>query len=255
MKKILLTFLCITTLFIQSCDDKPSLTAPEIINKSIKAHGGDLLDQSTMEFTFRGNAYRATRDNGAFEYTRTRVKDSLTTVDKLNNDESNRTINGTLQQVPDSLMTRYASSVNSVVYFAQLPYSLDGKAVYKELIGTKSIKNKNYYKVKVTFDPNGGGEDHDDEFVYWINQESFLVDYLAYSYCEEDCGYRFRESVNRRTISNVTIQDYNNYKETVQDPDLSNMDDNYITGDLKLLSEIKLENVNITENTSRLVNN
>ena len=144
-------------------------------------------------------------------------------------------MNDVPQQLPDSLMHRYANSVNSVIYFAQLPFSLDGKAVYKKLIGEKSINGVGYYKVEVTFDINGGGEDYDDVFVYWINKQSFLVDYLAYSYCEEECGYRFRESVNRRTINGLIVQDYNNYKETYKDPVLSEMDEFFELGKFCLL--------------------
>ncbi|MGJ8685153.1 MAG: DUF6503 family protein [Nonlabens sp.] len=246
MKHLQYIFLCAITIVLHSCNIPAQISAEDIINKSIKAHGADLLENSTMEFNFRNVAYQAVRENGNFEYSRTRVTDTTTTTDILANDKKERFINQVQQQVPDSLLNRYASSVNSVIYFAQLPYSLDGNAVYKELIGERSIKNQEYYKIKVTFDPDGGGEDHEDEFIYWINQENFLVDYLAYSYCEEDCGYRFRESVNRRTIKGVTVQDYNNYKETVQDPELSQMDVFYMAGDLELLSEIKLEDVRIT---------
>nr|WP_042288079.1 DUF6503 family protein [Nonlabens ulvanivorans] len=246
MKKIIFTFLCISTILLQSCGNKVSLNADQIMDKAINAHGGHLLEQSTMDFDFRGVSYHALRDNGIFNFTRTRVKDSITVVDRLNNQSSRRTINEVPQKIADSTMAGYASSVNSVIYFAQLPYSLDGKAVYRELVGDKIIKNEPYYKIKVTFDPNGGGEDHEDEFIYWIHKDTFLVDYLAYSYCEEDCGYRFRESVNRRNLQGVTIQDYNNYKETIQDPDLSQMDQLFMDGKLELLSEIKLENVHLS---------
>lgn len=243
MKNFLFTFLCVAAFLVTSCNDKSTLTADEIINKSIAAHGADLLEQSSMEFTFRGLAYVATRDNGAFEYKRTKIMDSITLVDRLDNKGHSRFINEQQQSLPDSLSRLYKNSVNSVIYFAQLPYSLNGAAVYRELIGEKLIKDKSYYKVKITFDPNGGGEAYEDEFIYWINKQSFLVDYLAYSFCEDVCGYRFRESVNRRTIQGVTIQDYNNYKEKVEDPDLAKMDEFLINNQLELLSTIETKDV------------
>ncbi|PQJ32427.1 hypothetical protein BST92_11040 [Nonlabens arenilitoris] len=246
MKKIIFTFICISAVLLQSCDNKPSLNADQIIDKALHAHGSDLLENSVMEFNFRDIAYKATRNSGIYEFTKTRATDSTIVIDILNNETSKRTINKIPQKIADSTMANYASSVNSVIYFAQLPYSLNGTAVYRKLIGEKIIKNQPYYKIKVTFDPNGGGEDHEDEFIYWIHKETFHIDYLAYSYCEEDCGYRFRESVNRRSLKGVTIQDYNNYKESVQDPDLSQMDQLFIDENLELLSEIKLEEVQIT---------
>lgn len=245
MKKILFIFLGALAVTFHSCEEKKVLNAAQIMDKSILAHGSHLLDESVMEFTFRDKKYIAGRSNGVFEFIRKQQQDSLSILDKLNNKGPLRYMNDELQQLPDSVLNNYASSVNSVIYFAQLPYSLDGPAVYKELIGEKSIKNKNYYKIKVTFDENGGGEDHEDEFIYWIDKETFLIDYLAYSYCEEDCGYRFRESVNRRILKGITVQDYKNYKETVQDPDLSQMDTFFINGNLELLSEIKTVEVRI----------
>ncbi|EAS19254.1 hypothetical protein BBFL7_02152 [Flavobacteria bacterium BBFL7] len=245
MKKIIYIILCIATITIQSCGDKSTLNADQIIDKAIYAHGGHLLEQSTMVFNFRDVRYRAIRNNGEYEFTRIFKNDSSTVVDMFSNYKSMRLINDIPQRVADSVMNGYVSGVNSVIYFAQLPYSLDGPAVYRELIGEKIINNQPYYKVKITFDPNGGGEDHEDEFIYWIQKETYLVDYLAYSYCEEECGYRFRESINRRNINGVMIQDYNNYKETIQDPDLSHMDQLFLDQKLDLLSKIILENVTI----------
>ncbi|WP_397298874.1 DUF6503 family protein [Nonlabens ulvanivorans] len=246
MKKNLLIFLSIIALFLQSCYEEPSITADHIIDKAITAHGSNLLEQSVMEFNFRGVEYKSMRDNGIYEFTRSDSTDSTTVVDLLANQTKLRTINGVHQQVVDSLMNSYASSLNSVIYFAQLPYSLDGAAVYREFLGEKTIKNQSYYKVKITFDPKGGGEDYEDEFIYWIHQDNFLIDYLAYSYCEEDCGYRFRESVNRRKKNGIIVQDYNNYKELIQDPNLSHMDQLFIDGKLELLSEINIDDVVIT---------
>jgi len=51
--------------------------------------------------------------------------------------------------------------------------------------------------LEVTFKEEGGGEDHEDKFMYWVNTQDYRIDYMAYSYCEEDCGYRFRESENK----------------------------------------------------------
>lgn len=245
MKKNILFFFAGLILLTTSCAHKETLDANQIIDKSIKAHGADLLAHATMDFKFRDATFSITRENGTFEYTKRAIVNENIIKDVLTNQTSMRYINDVPQQLADSVQTRYTNSLNSVVYFAQLPYSLDGSAVYKELLGDKHIKGTDYYKVKVSFDPNGGGEDHEDEFIYWINQHNFLVDYMAYSYCEVECGYRFRQSVNTRVINGITVQDYKNYKEKVQDPDLTQMDAFFINGELELLSEIQLEDVTV----------
>ena len=244
MKKIVLLLL-LTALVACKVDDK-DYTGKELIHKSIQAHGSPFLDQSTMEFKFRETQYKATRDKGMFQYSREFIQDSLRIKDVLSNNKKERYINDSLITVADSLLNGYASSLNSVVYFAQLPYSLDGDAIISKKIGIDTILNNKYYEVKVTFKEEGGGEDHDDVFVYWINKDNYLIDYLAYSYCEEECGYRFRESVNRRTVNGVIIQDYKNYKAVKTNPDLLQLDDLFEKGQLELVSEIKTEQVKLT---------
>ena len=78
------------------------------------------------------------------------------------------------------MMVKYISSVNSVHYFAHLPYGLNDKAVNKKLVGDAEINGMPYYQLKVTFSQNGGGTDHHDEFLYWIHKENFTIDYLHF---------------------------------------------------------------------------
>ncbi len=230
-------FLVITTL---SCVDD-SQDASVILDKSIQAHGSDLAANARFSFNFRGIDYSVDRKGGIFVYERRFKQNNAAVVDRWNNDGFSRRINDSIVQLPDSLSQRYRASLNSVIYFAQLPYSLDGPAVNLKHIGTSSIAGKQYHKIEVTFKENGGGEDHEDVFIYWINTQDHLVDYLAYSYCEDDCGYRFRESVNRRNLEGVIVQDYNNYRPASNDVELSELDEAFESGSLILMSEIKTE--------------
>lgn len=223
-----------------------TLTASQIMSRAIEAHGSDLLENSTMTFSFRTADFMVNRKNGNFLYGRLTTRNRDTITDHYSNEKTTRYINGIPQQLPDSVLVNITSGVNSVVYFAQLPYSLNGNAVNKKIKATDSINGKSYYEIEVTFDENGGGEDHEDVFVYWVDQQEFTIDYLAYSYCEEECGYRFRESINRRNINGVIVQDYNNYRAKVQDPDLTELDELFQNDGLELLSEIKTENANIS---------
>ncbi len=220
-------------------DQAPS--AQDVIAKSIKAHGSNLVANARMEFNFRGIDYKVDRNKGFFNYERRFSQNEAAVVDQWNNTGFTRSINDSILLLPDSLANRYRSSLNSVIYFAQLPYSLDGNAVHLKSLGSTSIKDGDYYKIQVTFDENGGGEDHEDVFVYWINKQDYLVDYLAYSYCEDDCGYRFRESVNRREIKGVIVQDYLNYRPTSQDIEVVDLDEAYESGSLVLMSEINTD--------------
>ncbi len=87
----------------------------------------------------------------------------------------------------------YSNSVNSVAYFALLPFRLNDAAVNKRYIGTSEIKGEPYFEIEVTFQQKGGGKDHDDVFIYWIHQQHFTMDYLAYSFIVDGGGTRFRK--------------------------------------------------------------
>jgi hypothetical protein len=243
MKYSSLTFFTLI-LFLTSCTDAVP-DADLIIKEAIKAHGVNKMEHSTMRFDFRGIDYSVVRNDGAFSYHRYLKIGADSIQDLLDNSGFKRLKNDTLLKLPDSLITRYTSSLNSVVYFAQLPYSLDGDAVLKRFIKKDTIAGSIYNEIEITFDQDGGGEDHEDVFLYWVNEETHLIDFLAYSFCEEDCGYRFRESINRRTINGIIVQDYNNYKSETLDPELSELDELFEDQHLTKVSTIELRRVTI----------
>lgn len=234
--------------FLWSCKEK-SADANEIVNLAMKAHGSYLLKNSTTTFTFRDVDYQTTRSSGRYSFTRTFITDSDTIKDVKTNSNITRYRNGKTVFVSDSLKKKHDAALNSVIYFAQLPYGLDGLAVIKKYVGAEIIKGENYHKIQVTFKKDGGGEAYEDVFIYWIQKETFLVDYLAYSFCEAECGYRFRESVNRTNHSGVIMQDYKNYKSGIENIKLEQLAQLFENGKLELMSEIVNDNVTI-----RLIN-
>ncbi|SHH76427.1 DUF6503 family protein [Winogradskyella jejuensis] len=224
-----------------------TLTANEIIDKSIEVAGGGKFDSSTIKFVFRDHRYTAIRTKGKFRYTRFKVdenKDSI--LDILKNEGFRRYTNMKQVRVSDSMIVKYTASVNSVHYFSVLPHGLNDKAVNKKLLGEEQIKENNYYKIEVTFNQEGGGEDYEDVFIYWINKSTFKPDYLAYSYNEDDgIGMRFREAFNERYVNGLRFVDYNNYKSENPETKLEDLANALESNQLKLLSKIELENVEV----------
>ncbi|MBV7270186.1 DUF6503 family protein [Winogradskyella luteola] len=231
-----------------SCNNKPKielLSAEEIISKSIEVSGSEKFENSIVRFDFREMEYIIHRNRGHYHYER-RFNDDLTEIhDVLSNDGFERTREGVLKiNVADSMKTKYSSSINSVQYFASLPYGLNAKAVKKALLGEEQIKDRTYYKIKVTFKEEGGGEDFEDVFVYWVDKKSFKVDYLAYSYNEDDGkGMRFREAYNERYVNGLRFVDYNNYKTEDTSTKLVDLGKAFENNQLKLLSKIELKNI------------
>lgn len=241
--------LLVTILLFVSCqEEKEQFSADEIINKTIAEAGGDNYKKATIEFKFRENEYKSVRNGGEFLLER-EIKDSLKTLkDVISNTGYKRYLNDSLITVPDSMVVKYSGSINSVHYFAHLPYGLNDKAVNKKLVGDAEINGKPYYQLKVTFSQDGGGQDHHDEFLYWINKDTYTIDYLAYKFYVNDGGLRFREAFNPRTIEGIRFVDYKNYSLEDFNTDLCQLDELFEEGKLEMLSTIKTEDVQVSLN-------
>jgi hypothetical protein len=223
-----------------------SLSASAIINKSIEVSGGESFESSMIKFIFRDRSYVAKRLNGQTSMVRMFIDKSDTITDFLSNSEYKRLVGQDYVKVADSMVKKYTASVNSVHYFSVLPYGLNDEAVNKTVLEEENIKSKDYYKIKVTFNEDSGGEDYEDVFLYWIDKKSFKVDYVAYSYSEtEGNGMRFRAAYNERYVNGIRFVDYNNYKAEDGSIQLLDLGKAFENNELELLSKIELENVNV----------
>nr|WP_042245677.1 DUF6503 family protein [Jejuia pallidilutea] len=245
--KTLYTLIIVSSLLSCNSSEK-KLIAQDIIDKAITVHCNGNCEKSTVTFKFRDKIYKSIKADGLYQCER-KFSDSINKIkDVLSNTGFKRYINDSLVKLPDTLATTYANSVNSVHYFAQLPYGLNAPAAKKELLGETTIKGKMYYEIGVTFREEGGGSDYEDTFVYWINKADFSLDYLAYSFAENGGGIRFREAYNKRIINNITFLDYNNYKPETKDVDLKDLDTLFEAGKLQFVSKIETEDVKVILN-------
>ncbi len=225
-----------------SCGDN---RAQKIVDRAIDTHGGEVYKKSLITFDFRNLHYTAQRNDGLFKYTREFDDSTGIVVDVLQNDGFLRMRNGGHVALPDSMSKKYTASVNSVIYFAALPFGLNDPAVQKEYIGETTLLNEPYEKVSVTFQKESGGEDFQDEFVFWIHQQKYTVDYFAYSYVVDGGGMRFREATNQRNVNGLLFSDYYNYAPPSLEIPLVKFDSLFEAGAMKKLSEIKLENIEV----------
>ncbi|WP_452229533.1 MULTISPECIES: DUF6503 family protein [unclassified Lacinutrix] len=241
-----LKYLIVVCVLFIACKTEKVETANTIIEKAIEVAGGQKYGDAEIVFNFRDKQYTAIRKKDIYQYEREFKDSTQVTRDVLNNKGFKRFINNKEMVVADTMAVKYAASVNSVHYFALLPYGLNDAAVIKEDLGEVFIKGKKYHKIKVTFKQEGGGEDFEDEFLYWINTKTFTVDYLAYSYQEDSgVGIRFREAYNVRTINGLRFVDYNNFKPADESLNLLDTDKAFENDTLKLLSKIELKEITV----------
>ena len=255
MKQLFILIFLLFVLFLWSCqpagsgasaEERPATDPQSVVDHAIARHGGELYQQIAIEFDFRKYHYQLMRRNGAFLYERS-FQDSLghTYHDVLNNQEFYRERDGERQSLTAKDSSAYANSVNSVAYFALLPYFLNDPAVQKEYLGEATIGGAPYHKVGVTFRQEGGGKDFQDEFVYWFHRDDHTLDYLAYNYETSGGGARFREAYNPREVGGLRFQDYRNFKPVNGSMAVATFDRLFKADSLELVSDIKLENVQV----------
>ena len=219
--------------------------AIEIIAKMREAHGVKNIDGKEITFSFRDKVYSRYSLNNQYGYSRSALnEEGKMVIDSWRGDDFKRTINNVEVQITDKEENTYKNSINSVFYFALLPLSLSDPAVNVELIGDSKLKGKKYTKLRVTFDEEGGGEDFNDVFIYWMNKETNTMDFLAYQYFTEGGGIRFREAYNPREVGGFLFQDYNNFKPTTG-IELIDMDKAFEMGEMEQVSEIVLEDIKV----------
>lgn len=243
-----LVALVISSLLVVSCQSNEQINAQQIIDNAITAAGGDRYLNADIEFDFRDRHYRSTRNGGQYEYHRVFFDaDSNVVKDVLNNAGFERYVNDTISTLtPDSMKVKYARSVNSVLYFALLPYGLNDKAVIKTNLGETELNGEKYHKIQVSFNEEGGGEDYEDVFVYWIHQDSYFVDYFSYSYIVDGGGKRMRTAYNPRTVNGIRFVDYVNYRHIDDNNSIIDFDNALMNGKLKELSRIEIQNIKVT---------
>ncbi|WP_242535606.1 DUF6503 family protein [[Muricauda] lutisoli] len=244
MRKLLIPLMLV---FAIGCKQEPKkeLTVQEIVDNSIADSGGKLFNDHKVTFDFRDKSYVSENVDGQRVFKRISDLDSITIMDVKRGNDFERYMNDSLVMVHDTMAVKYANSVNSVHYFVRLPYGLNDGAVNKELLGKETIDNKQYYKVKVTFDQQGGGDDFEDTYLYWFDIDSFKPNYLAYDFHVNGGGQRFRKAYNERYVNGIRFVDYENYKPKNDGTDILEIGQLYNQGELELLSKIELKNITV----------
>lgn len=230
-----------------ACGSKPQKEESQgetIVERAIAYHGGSVYNAVDLSFRFRGRDYGVHRSEGQFAYMSSH-RDSLGLHTRwLNNEGYREELNGTPLEVSSEDSAARAASVNSVIYFALLPGMLNTPAARMEFLGEEILDEKPYYKIEVTFSEEGGGEDFDDVFLYWFSKDNYAMDYLAYSYLEEEGGTRFRKAYDRRKVNGLVFQDYVNYKGPAPDS-LDFISELYKVKSLDTLSLIEVDNLRV----------
>ena len=236
---------------IFGCDDKDQRTpgtdqGQEIVDHSIDWLGGNILDRAEISFDFRDQSLTYFNDHGSFRYTRVFPDTAGNTItDTLTNQDFIRYRNNQKLNLTEAQKTSLKAGVNSIIYFAFLPYKLNDPGVRKEYIGQVTIDERMYEKVKVSFPENEGTDAHNDLYYYYFDADDYSLDYLAYDFEENGGGIRFRSAYNVRKIDGLVIQDYINYMADPDSVNFAQIETYYNNEQLQELSRIELKNIEV----------
>ncbi len=223
-----------------------------IIREAVLRDGLPVLAEAAFEFRFRDRMYRYQRTGGAFAYERWWIDTATldTMRDVLHNDGLVRFANGIEVELEEKKAAAFRASVNSVIYFAFLPWALLDPGVEARYIGRDTIKGRALDRVEVSFAAAPGHEGHDmheDEYLYWFAPETHELAYMSYSHADGRAP-RLREPFNEREVGGVTVRDYRNYHTPGNEPRSIKLLAGDFTADaLPLLSTIELKGVRRVE--------
>lgn len=226
-----------------ACQSPKSKKVEEIINTVVVNSGFDSAIFS-VNFDFRDHHYSLTQKPSFYSFSRSIIQKEVEVKDIMTSNQTlKRYLDGVPIKISDSIRGVYSNSLNSVMYFFQLPKPLQDPSVIKVLMSSIEINGYSYWTIKVTFKEEGGGEDYQDEYRYWINQNNYEIDFLAYNYQSDGGGTRFRRAINKRKINGIFFQDYENYKPFQIFEQLDNLPKLFEQGNLELISLIENKNI------------
>ncbi len=226
--------------------------AKRIIRESVLKDSLQVLAEAAYEFRFRDRMYRYQRTGGAFVYERWWIDTTTldTMRDVLHNDGLVRFANGVEVALEERKAAAYSASVNSVIYFAFLPWALLDPGVEARYLGRDTIKGRALDQVEVSFAAAPGHEGHDmhqDEYLYWFAPDTHELAYMSYSHADGKAP-RLRERFNVRSVGGVTVRDYRNYQTPGNEPrSIKLLAGNFNEDALSLLSTIELEDMRRVE--------
>ncbi len=228
--------------FLLSCS---AYQAPQqIIQESANFHGLPNFINSEISFHFRGADYSQKSIDGRFVFTKHFIQNDSTFVDSLKNTGFSRYINGEAVALSTEYADKRAAALNSVIYFASLPFRFLDNAVLAENLGVEKIQGEELFKIRITFKEENGGEDFDDVFIVWISKENYRLVYVAYEYHVNGGGMRFRKAKTYHRVNGITLISYENYKPKAK-ISLTDIGMAFGHGELEFVSDILLENIQV----------
>lgn len=258
MKNIYFYFLLSLCLSCNSKQDAPqkqtvepfksTVTAQELLDLSVKASGLDKLYNATLTFEKKGVKYSAMRDQYAYEFRMTRIKNGIDYLAIASNGNFEYTENGEAVSYgsQNSLLEHKLIFDNNLMAIPRL--FQNDNSITVTSVGQVEVKNIDYRVLQIHFKGQLPSDKMRNVRVY-ISPKSLLPDYICYSY-GDNTRLLWMENTKRHNIDDVIISDFVTY---ISKKGTDNHDDmvSYVnTGALQQTERIEFKNLKLIENKS-----
>ena len=225
----------------------PGPPLPEIVEKAIAYHGGDLYERSRIRMTISSLSgsfdIEAMRDGGTFDYivTNPAAGERPERRVQLTNDGVTEWIDGVQSTLDDESVQRATAFVNARVFFPLLPYTLKGNDVLFEDRGIDRWEGRDLHRMKVTFNP-GSSNDADDAYMFWFDPDTGRIEQFGYDF---DNGLRYRRAISFERVNGVLFSDQDNYAVDGGKVPVDTLAPDYVASTMGLLSTVRISDVTV----------
>lgn len=182
------------------------------IIRTLEDAGDKNRETADILYNYKGQNYRIDRNCGWFEFMHDLSETGSDEVWKIDNMEVVQFINNRPRRdLADSTKLRLTKNLRKKLFLLELPFGLNSPTVQKEFLRNEEINGKSLAKLKVEFIEDNYEQPYLVKAVFWVDEKTEEVIYLAIKFGEETSPISFLKPINKRVIKEVKFTDYEVY--------------------------------------------
>ncbi len=249
--KFILTLSILISINFASCkeyqknQDGELLDGKTILEKCIENHGGSIFNSSNIKLTTNDIDYEMVNYQYKVKYSMRKFFNKDLHVVNYDRGYVQYFINDSLRNSNAYNNFVVNTRLDNFLYLLSIPFNLDFNGTITERLEDVTIRSKDYYSIHISFPKI---EDvPENEFILYIDKESFQMSFLALKYNILGSSISFRRFMNPRTVDGVMFQDYISF--TPKEDSNATLQDLYIEynkATLKDAKPIKLKKISVS---------
>ena len=243
MKRSIILLL-ISLLCLVSCSEqKPELTASEILQRSIDSYGGPQFFNSTITFKVDDLDYKLIRQDHLTDFTVSREKDGYELVGRYRNGFQEYIVDGKVQEEGNYSRRILNSKLDGFVYTQSFPHVLQQNGIDLQRLADVTIRKQRFLTIQAITKPLEDVEQ--DEVILYVHPETYEIHYVA-EQLQVNGGYLvFRRCVNFRSVNGILFSDYYSFASSSDTITLKGMYKGYELAYLREMNKTEIKDSNV----------